>query len=86
MEAVGPLDKNNKKNRRTMKRNKDKNKIMFDQNIRCVGVNAAGLTSKMLSFDVLLQSLKPNIFSIQETKLYRPGKIKTDHSKKLCNL
>ena len=52
-----------------------------NQNIRCIGVNAAGLMSKLESFDFILYSLKPSIFSVQETKVYRPGKIKTDHSK-----
>ena len=72
---MGPLNK--KQNRRKTIR---KNKI-YNKNLRCVGVNAAGLSSKLPSFDFILNSLKPSIFCLQETKLYRQGKIKTENTK-----
>ena len=49
--------------------------------MRCVGVNAAGLMSKLTSLEVLLNKLKPSIFCVQETKIYRPGKIAIDEAK-----
>ena len=45
-------------------------------------MNAAGLASKLLSLDVMLRELEPSIFMIQETKLYKQGKIKIDQTKK----
>ena len=66
------------KNRRL---NKRKNKII-NKNLRCVGVNAAGLMSKLTSFEVLLSKLNPTVFCVQETKVYRPGKISIDEAKR----
>ena len=40
------------------------------------GVNSAGLSSKLKSFDYLLSSLQPSIFFIQESKMKTQGKIK----------
>ena len=47
-----------------------------------VGVNAAGIFSKLTSFDDMLFTLSPSVFFIQETKLYTAGKIKTTNSQK----
>ena len=44
---------------------------------KLIGINAAGLSSKLTSFDKLLSDVCPGIFFVQETKLKRPGKIKT---------
>ena len=41
---------------------------IIGENISIVGINAAGLTSKLESFDKLLYDIKPSIFLIQETK------------------
>ena len=41
---------------------------MFGQSILILGVNAAGVTSKMDSFDKLLFDLQPSIWMMQETK------------------
>ena len=41
---------------------------MIGQSVIIVGVNAAGITSKINSFDKLLFDLKPCIWMIQETK------------------
>ena len=68
-----------KKNRRAFRRNK---KSKFQSNLCFIGTNAAGLTSKLHSFDALLKSINPTVFFIQETKLKQQGKIKTEHSKK----
>ena len=44
------------------------------------GVNAAGLSSKLDSFDHLLSTLEPSIFFIEESKMKTQGKIKTKNS------
>ena len=43
-----------------------------------MGVNAAGISSKLSSFNNVLKELKPSIFFIEETKLKQPGKLKID--------
>ena len=43
-----------------------------------MGSNAAGLSSKMESFEHIVNLVKPSIFFLQETKMRREGKIKTD--------
>ena len=41
---------------------------MTGKNIRVIGVNAAGITSKLHSFDKLIFDRKPSIWMMQETK------------------
>ena len=53
---------------------------MFNKNLRLVGFNAAGLSSKLVSFEHLLKTLKPSIFFVQESKMRRQGKIRTESS------
>ena len=67
--------KNIRRSLRRNKINKFKNKVTF------VGVNAAGLSSKLSSFDDMLETLKPTAFFIQETKLRTGGKFKTENTK-----
>ena len=68
------------KNRRTCKR---KYKIQPKPNIlKMVGVNAAGLASKLNSFDKILSDLMPGVFFVQETKMRKMGNIKTECAKK----
>ena len=69
----------NSKNRRSLRRNKKKK---FQKDLLLVGVNAAGILSKMSSFDDLLSSLSPSLFFVQETKLYTGGRIKSINSQK----
>ena len=40
----------------------------MDKNINIIGINAAGITSKVESFDKLLFDINPSIFMLQETK------------------
>ena len=70
-----------KKNRRALRRNKVKNK-KCETELKLVGVNAAGLSSKLTSFESMLNTIKPGIFFIEETKMKRPGKILTVSSGK----
>ena len=67
-----------KKNRRIENR-KCTSKIVINE-LNLVGVNAAGLSSKLFSFDKLLADTKPGVFFIEETKMRKEGKIKTAHS------
>ena len=57
-----------KKNRRSLRRNK---KSKFTQKLKLIGFNAAGLSSKLHSFNYFLGKLKPSIFFIEETKLLK---------------
>ena len=41
---------------------------MSSNSVNIIGVNAAGITSKMNSFDKLLFDIRPSVFIIQETK------------------
>ena len=41
---------------------------MTGQSLRVVGINAAGITSKLHSFDKLIFDRKPAIWMMQETK------------------
>ena len=66
------------KNRRALRKNKTSK---FKTDISFVGVNAAGISSKLSSFDNLLKTLEPSVFFLQETKLKKQGRIKTEHSK-----
>ena len=47
-----------------------------------MGVNSAGLTLKLTSFEHLLSSIEPSLFFIEETKMKTQGKIKTKSSHK----
>ena len=75
---IEELKTSRNKNRRGLRRN---NKKKCLRKLSCVGVNSAGLSSKLSSFDNMLEVLKPSVFFIEETKLKIGGKIKTDNSK-----
>ena len=65
-----------------MKRNKRgerKNTKNINKSLRFLGVNAAGIRSKLLSFKKVLSELKPSVFCIEETKLKDAGKIKLEN-------
>ena len=66
-----------KKNRRALRKNKRKQCLT---NLVMIGVNSAGLTSKLASFDHILSSLEPSLFFIEETKMKTQGKIRTKNS------
>ena len=60
------------KQKKCRKRNKNgKNKII-SKSVKFYGINAAGIKSKLKSFDNIISVLKPSIWAIQETKL-KPG-------------
>ena len=62
-----------KNNRRVRKSSKD-----ISKKVRFLGVNAAGLRSKMMTFKKVLTDLNPTVFSVQETKMKNVGNIKID--------
>ena len=65
-----------KREHRRGRRNKAKS---FSKNFRFLGVNAAVIRSKMLTFKKILKELKPSVFFIEETKLKDAGKIKLEN-------
>ena len=62
-----------KPNRRAKKRSKNK---INQNNFTIIGMNAAGISSKLNSFNNIIGQLKPAIFFIEETKLKRQGRLK----------
>ena len=61
------------------KRGKRKSLKPFCKNLRFLGVNAAGLGSKMMTFKKVIHELKPSVFLVQETKFKECGKLKIDN-------
>ena len=55
-------------NRRGLKKNKLNKVNVIGKSVNIVGINSAGITSKIQSFDKLLFDIKPSIFMLQETK------------------
>ena len=54
---------------------------MIKREFNIVGLNAAGLSSKLHSFDKLLTVLTPSVFCIQESKMKSQSRIKTENTK-----
>ena len=72
--------KNNKEKAKRKFRRGKKNKIKkSSKSIRLLGVNAAGLKSKIFTFKKVLDSLNPSIAFIEETKYKEEGKLKLDN-------
>ena len=67
-----------KKTKNKKQRGKRKSKINLKQSLRFLGVNAAGLGSKILTFKKVLNDLKPAVFFIEETKFKNEGRLKID--------
>ena len=57
-----------KRNRRGLKKNKRSNINMIGKKLLIVGINAAGITSKLESFDKMIFDLKPSVWFMQESK------------------
>ena len=67
------------KNKKQKRVRKQKTKSAFKKSIRFLGVNAAGIKSKMNSFKNVLKELRPSVFFIEETKLKEPGHFKVEN-------
>ena len=63
------------KRRNRRKRKYSKN---ISKTLRFLGVNSAGLRSKLSTFHKVINDLKPSVFFIQETKLKEEGHVKID--------
>ena len=57
-----------KKNRRGLKKNKLRHINMIGNKLIFIGINAAGITSKLESFDKMIYDLKPSVWMMQESK------------------
>lgn len=72
--------KNNKEKAKRKFRRGKKTKIKrFSKSLRLLGVNAAGLKSKIFTFKKVLDSLNPSVVFIEETKYKEEGKLKLDN-------
>ena len=63
------------KSNKTRKRCQNRNKITKMHSIKFYGINAAGIKCKQKSFENVLITIKPQIWTIQETKLKPNEKI-----------
>ena len=71
---------NVKKTQSKLRKNrKRKNKKSYKSSVRIMGVNAAGLRSKLTSFKNVLNELKPAVFCVEETKLKDEGRFKLEN-------
>ena len=61
------------------KRGKRKSKKTLVRSLRFLGVNSAGLGSKILTFKKVINELSPSVFFIEETKFRDAGKIKLEN-------
>ena len=59
-----------------IRRGKRKSTKKFKKSLRFLGVNAAGLKSKLSSFKKVIHDLQPSVFFIEETKYKEAGKLK----------
>ena len=60
-------------------RGKRKSAKTFCKSLRLLGVNSAGLKSKLTTFRKVLTELQPSVFFIEETKYKETGKLKVDN-------
>ena len=67
---------NEKRKARRGKYNKNKK---VSKSFRILGVNAAGLKPKLSTFQKVLDSLKPSLFLIEESKYKEEGKLKVNN-------
>ena len=70
---------NVKKVKNFRQRGRRKNKMYYRKEIRFLGVNAAGIRSKLTSFKDTLNKLNPGVFFIEETKMKDEGKMKFEN-------
>ena len=69
-----------KKGNKKHKRSECRNRIKKSEILKVYGVNAAGIRSKIKSFDQVLKQLKPQIWMLQETKLRANETLKCEAS------
>ena len=49
------------------------------KSLRFLGVNAAGLKPKLVTFKKILEEIKPSVFFVQESKIKEEGKLNIDN-------
>ena len=59
-----------------MRRANRKSKKIVKKSVRFLGVNTAGLKSKLTSFKKVLNDLQPSVFFLEETKYQESGRLK----------
>ena len=59
----------------------EKRKNVISKSLKIFGINAAGINSKLKSFDETLNTISPQIWMVQETKLKPNEKIKCEAAK-----
>ena len=64
---------------KNVKRARKRRITNISTHIRFMGVNSAGLRSKLPTFKKVLSDLKPSVFFVQETKFKTEGKLKLDN-------
>ena len=62
------------KNNKTRRARRTKAKQII-KSLRCIGINAAGLKPKIVTFKKVLNELQPAVFFIQESKIKKEGKL-----------
>ena len=67
------------KGKKQRKRKESKRNQFCIKSLRMLGVNAAGIKSKLTSFKNILNELKPAVFFIEETKQKDEGKLKFEN-------
>ena len=68
-----------KLNIKKFRRGKRKKAKNITSSLRFLGINSAGLGSKMMTFKKILSELKPSVFFIEETKFKNEGKLKIEN-------
>ena len=65
--------------KKCLRRGRRKSAQNFSKTLRLLGVNSAGLKSKLTTFRKVLSKLQPSIFFIEETKYKDVGRLKFDN-------
>ena len=71
--------KNIKFNTKKVRRGRRKSAKNISKSLRFLGVNSAGLKSKLNTFRKVLKELQPSVFFVQESKYKEEGKLKIDN-------
>ena len=61
-----------------MQRKRNHKRMSNQKNIKIFGINCAGIKSKLKSFEIILNDLKPTVWMLQETKLRPHEKIECE--------
>ena len=70
---------NQNKIKQRKQRGRRKSKRNFEHSLRFLGVNAAGLGSKIMTLKKVVNELSPAVFLIEETKFKNEGKLKLEN-------